>query len=72
MANFNLGFVLDTLERYDEAEETYRHTASLSTTYPQDPTQQLTGIVSAMCYLGRLYLRHGRYEVCINCGGMDE
>ena len=65
VVHLNLGYCLDMLKRYKEAEEKYRYVAKLDDKHSRNPHLQLTGIVSALGYLGKIQLEQARYQVGI-------
>ncbi|GFY51640.1 protein O-mannosyl-transferase TMTC2 [Trichonephila inaurata madagascariensis] len=65
MAHLNLGLVLGIMGRRTEAEDVYRHCASLDSSGLKDPKMHETTKISALFNLGRLQADSGKYELAI-------
>ncbi|XP_072033910.1 protein O-mannosyl-transferase TMTC2-like [Amphiura filiformis] len=65
LASLNLGYVYGLLKRPADAEKMYSYTAQLTDEHSRNPEQQLTGIISALGYLGKMQLSQGRFEEAI-------
>lgn len=66
VAYLNLGQLLGTLGKINEAEDTLRKCSELDITGLKDPRTHETTRITALLHLGRLYAEQGRYQDAVH------